>query len=259
MRILHSRSFAFIRGLVILLLLTGCKPPDETRFQVIVGAVLIDGAGSPPISRSVVVIAGSRIRAAGSQAATPIPAGSDKYNGTGKFLIPLTVAAPANLQLARITTLAEAQRQIDAGAKAVQGMIADTEDLDPAFLHQLRNLQFVFFPQLDRIQDPAALARARRNTRRLAAEGVPIGALGESPFGSNVREWESLAQAGLTPVEVLHAATRHAARGIGQQDELGVIAAGRPANLMMLAANPLEDARNLARVERIMRNGAWVE
>jgi imidazolonepropionase-like amidohydrolase len=66
----------------------GCKLNEETKVKAIIGAVLIDGNGGPPITDSVVVVSGNRIRAAGLRANVPIPAGSDKINGSGKFLTP---------------------------------------------------------------------------------------------------------------------------------------------------------------------------
>src|SRR5437867_2545591 len=41
----------------------------------VVGATLLDGTGSPPISDSVLVVSGERIRAAGPRAAVSIPKG----------------------------------------------------------------------------------------------------------------------------------------------------------------------------------------
>src|SRR5258708_19686912 len=52
------------------------------------GAFRIVGNGGPPTTGSVVVISGSRIRSAGLRANVAIPAGSDKINGSGKFLTP---------------------------------------------------------------------------------------------------------------------------------------------------------------------------
>jgi len=80
------------------LLLAGCKPSEEPRAQAIVGAVLMDGTGGPPISDSVVTIEGSRIRAVGNRASLPVPADSDKIDGSGKFLVPglIDLEAPLN-------------------------------------------------------------------------------------------------------------------------------------------------------------------
>jgi imidazolonepropionase-like amidohydrolase len=70
------------------LFLAGCKPSEEPGVKAIVGAVLMDGTGGPPISDSVVTIEGSRIRAVGNRASLPVPADSDKIDGSGKFLVP---------------------------------------------------------------------------------------------------------------------------------------------------------------------------
>ena len=72
----------------LLSILIGCKPNEDSKVKAIIGAVLIDGNGGPPITDSVVVVSGSRIRSAGLRANVPIPAGSDKINGSGKFLTP---------------------------------------------------------------------------------------------------------------------------------------------------------------------------
>lgn len=73
------------------LALCACKPSEEGHAQAIIGAVLIDGAGGPPLSNSVVVVSGGRIRAAGPPSNIPIPADADKIDGAGKFVVPLLV------------------------------------------------------------------------------------------------------------------------------------------------------------------------
>jgi imidazolonepropionase-like amidohydrolase len=83
-----SRALKLELFLLIALLLAGCKPPEESVQKAIIGAVLIDGTGGPPLSNSVVIVAGSRIRAVGNRANMPIPAGVEKINGAGKFLVP---------------------------------------------------------------------------------------------------------------------------------------------------------------------------
>src|SRR5438477_10617829 len=78
---------------VILLLLSicACRAPEEGHMKAIIGAVLIDGAGGPPITNSIVVVAADRIRAAGAAAIVPIPAAADKIDGAGRFLVPALV------------------------------------------------------------------------------------------------------------------------------------------------------------------------
>jgi imidazolonepropionase-like amidohydrolase len=62
---------------------------------------------------------------------------------------------------------------------------------------------------------------------------------------------------GLSPRAALLAATRDAALAIGgtAAGSLGRIEAGRYADLVLLAKNPLEDVRNLASVEWVMQGG----
>jgi hypothetical protein len=71
-----------------LLSLCCCKPSGESHMKAIIGAVLIDGQGGPPVSNSVVVVAEDRIRAAGPSSVVPIPAEADKIDGSGKCLVP---------------------------------------------------------------------------------------------------------------------------------------------------------------------------
>src|SRR3989442_6276808 len=88
--------------------LTGCKLNEETKVKAIIGAVLIDGNGGPPITDSVVVVSGSRIRSAGLRANVAIPAEADKINGAGKFLVPglidTYVKSDAGLASSGVTT-----------------------------------------------------------------------------------------------------------------------------------------------------------
>jgi imidazolonepropionase-like amidohydrolase len=107
--------------------------------------------------------------------------------------------------------------------------------------------------------------RAVRNTGKLAAAGVPIG-LG-SDGGSSLdfpglmthRELELLVRAGLSPMDVIVAATRTGALALRKTDELGTIEPGRMADLLLVSANPLEDVRNLRKIDRIMLHGEWVD
>jgi len=439
-----------VPGLKISLLVAGaicataCKPPDESQQKAIIGAVLIDGTGGPPRSDSVVIVAGSRIRAVGNRANMPIPAGVEKINGMGKFLVPglidlhvhlgtrsgakydaaeytreriernlntylyygvttvrsmgtdrqaafdvrkaerdgqlvtaniftagkgftapgghpsqevgdvvfqtnspeearkdvdllggeqvdaikmwvddlghtapkikpavtdaiLDEARKFNIPVtAHIYSLGDTEHLVNAGTAGFLHMIQDTEDIDPAFIAKLRDLRTVFAPTLVRqeldflyaehpemLNDPevgrsvdadviaaakqAAQAnhqaaqerqdyeRAVHNTRKLAAVGVPIGV--GSDGGSNLdfpglmthRELELLAEAGLSPMDVIVAATRTGALALRKTDELGTIEPGRMADLLLVSANPLEDVRNLRKIDRIMLHGEWVD
>ena len=433
-----------ILPLCLLAVFAGCKANEESKVKAIIGAVLIDGNGGPPITDSVVVISGSRIRAAGSRANVPIPAEADKINGSGKFLTPglidvhvhlgtrggpgfqasdytrerieknlnaylyfgvttvrsigtdrdagfavrkaerdgalltarlftagrgftapgghpsqevgdiarqtddsdnarrqvaelaaqqvdcikiwvddhhgaqpkikppvidaiLEEARKYNIPVtAHIATLADTQFLVTSGAAGFLHMIRDTEDIEQAFLAKLRALKLPFAPTLvrqelgwlyaehpERLNDPDVArtiepdvleavkkatsgkqpsaqareeyARAQRNTKRMAAAGVPIGV--GSDGGSSIdfpgamthREMELLVEAGLSPVEVITAATRTGALALRKLDDLGTIEAGKRADLLLLNANPLEDVRNLRKIDQMMLDGEWID
>jgi imidazolonepropionase-like amidohydrolase len=70
-------------------------------------------------------------------------------------------------------------------------------------------------------------------------------------------EMKVMRDAGLSPYEVLRTGTANPAVFFGQQDEFGRIAEGLRADLVLLAANPLDDLDNVRRLEGVMINGRW--
>jgi len=247
------------------LVTSACKAPEESHSKAIIGAVLMDGSGGPPLSNSMVVMAGDRIRGAGPASTIPIPAQADKINGGGRFLVPAPVSLTPNIQgrdeaafakareaglpaIGRIATLADAEWMLDHGATAFVGMIRDTETLDPDFVAKVRDLRITFAPALTQADTGREIAM--RNTLRLFQAGVPIALAGADPL----REAEQLAAAGIPPLDVIVAATRNGAAALHDGDG-GTIQAGKRANLLLLSANPGEDIRNLARVMMRIVNG----
>lgn len=65
----------------------------------IVGATVFDGSGGAPLSDVVVVIEGSRIRAAGPRASTGVPKGARLIDGASRFLIPGLIDTNVHLSL----------------------------------------------------------------------------------------------------------------------------------------------------------------
>jgi imidazolonepropionase-like amidohydrolase len=68
-------------------------------------------------------------------------------------------------------------------------------------------------------------------------------------------ELELLVQAGLTPLQALQAATLNPARFLGRTDELGTVAIGRLADLLVLEANPLDDITSTRRIRAVVADG----
>ena len=64
-----------------------------------------------------------------------------------------------------------------------------------------------------------------------------------------------LAEAGLTPRDILLAATLHGAQALGLEGELGTVAPGRLADLVVVDGDPLADLAALERVRVVVRDG----
>jgi hypothetical protein len=74
--------------------------------------------------------------------------------------------------------------------------------------------------------------------------------------GSSVHdELRELVTAGLSPAEALRAATLAGAEFLGRTGDLGAIAPGRLADLVLLDADPLTDVANAGRIRAVILNG----
>jgi imidazolonepropionase-like amidohydrolase len=67
-------------------------------------------------------------------------------------------------------------------------------------------------------------------------------------------EMKALLDAGMTPLEVIEAATRHAAIVSGA-DDLGILEPGKLADLIVVDGNPLEDIEALTRIKLVIIDG----
>ncbi len=71
-------------------------------------------------------------------------------------------------------------------------------------------------------------------------------------------ELEQLVGAGLTPRDALEAATLAPARFFETEKEMGSIEKGKLADMVLLDANPLEDIRNVRRVQAVFTHGRYL-
>ena len=124
---------------------------------------------------------------------------------------------------------------------------------------------------------PAAEAEEFRQGYKLAGEflkrfvnaGGKIQAGTDSPSGgtpglSLLHEMDLLVEAGLTPMQALQSATGWSAdklagkgRALGNP-KVGSLAEGSFADLVVLAANPLEDITSTRKIERVMKGGKFI-
>jgi imidazolonepropionase-like amidohydrolase len=94
--------------------------------------------------------------------------------------------------------------------------------------------------------------------QRAHAAGVKIAFgtdSGVSTHGENGREFVYMVEAGMTPMDAILAATRSAADLLGAADRVGSIQAGRFADIVGVAGDPLKDISEMTRVRFVMKGG----
>lgn len=72
------------------------------------------------------------------------------------------------------------------------------------------------------------------------------------------QEFRELAASGLTPLEILQAATLNGAEFLGRQSEMGTVDEGKQANLVLLDGNPALDVANLDRIHGVVLGGKYL-
>lgn len=107
-----------------------------------------------------------------------------------------------------------------------------------------------------------ALGRARATLGAMHQAGATVLAGTDAPiftYGLSLHaELANLAAAGLPPAEVLRSATGRAADAVGAGADLGYVAPGRLADLLVVAGDPLADPRDLLRVRLVLQAGRVV-
>jgi imidazolonepropionase-like amidohydrolase len=111
----------------------------------------------------------------------------------------------------------------------------------------------------DRPQAQAFFGIQARNLAKLNAAGVRItlGTDGNRPWGPH-EEMVDMVAAGMTPMQVIVAATRNGAEFLRLADQ-GTLQPGKSADFIVLDANPLDDIANTRRISAVYLRGAAVD
>ena len=89
----------------------------------------------------------------------------------------------------------------------------------------------------------------------LLAGPDPVGIAGIVPGFSDQREIELLVEEGLTPVEAIRVATLNGATYLGRQNQIGSIAAGKNADLLIVKGDPATRISDVENVAIVFKDG----
>lgn len=148
---------------------------------------------------------------------------------------------------------------LEAGADALHhGVVHDRITDDRVVKLLLRN-KATYVPTLWNFTEPLASA----NLRLIATAGVPIAMGSDSFSGRGAYGWNSLDEvermgaAGMSAPSVLTAATADAAAYLGR-DEIGTVAVGKRADLLLLDGDPTVEISNLRKLVTVFADGQLV-
>ena len=106
------------------------------------------------------------------------------------------------------------------------------------------------------------IAQAQRdNFRKAHRAGVRMvfgSDAGVMPHGQVGRQFRTMVQYGMTPLEAIRAATRNAAEALGRND-VGAIGVGRFGDMVAVAGDPLRDVTTLERPVAVVKGGKLVK
>jgi len=180
---------------------------------------------------------------------------------------------------------AEMQDAVKAGVRAIAHGVMDKPILAESLIQTMKEKDIYYIPTLalycgESLNNPLFLKAHKQRTAAWVrprmeniirgigeahrsgvkiALGTDAGFLFNFPGYSSHLEMELLAKAGLSPMEILVAATRRGAEMLAADDLFGTIEVGKRADLIILNANPLADIRNTRTIEGVIRDGRLLD
>lgn len=119
-------------------------------------------------------------------------------------------------------------------------------------------------PNYDRKKAELIATNRMRILRALHEGGVRILLGTDAPQQFSVpgfsihREMALMVKCGFTPYQIIHSGTKNVGDYFKGKDNFGTIEAGKRADLILVEANPLKDAANIAKRVGVMLRGQWL-
>jgi imidazolonepropionase-like amidohydrolase len=114
----------------------------------------------------------------------------------------------------------------------------------------------------DNLRKDREVAQIQRdNFRKAHKAGVRMvfgSDAGVMPHGEIGKQFKTMVDYGMTPLEAIQAATRNGAQALGRDKDVGAIAVGRYADIIAVDGDPLTDVRELESIDAVVKGGKRV-
>lgn len=169
-----------------------------------------------------------------------------------------------SLVSAHLVTVDQLELALNAGVDEI-AHIVNRSVVPQHLIDRMKAQNMVCTPTLHAcVQAGWAIENALANLKLMAASGVKI-AMGNDAadgqgyeFGMPMEELQYMLKGGMSPMQVIVAATKHAAEVCGLGHEIGTIESGKTADLFIVVGNPLDDLSRLLFVRMVIHYGVIV-
>jgi imidazolonepropionase-like amidohydrolase len=177
-----------------------------------------------------------------------------------------TAHARGTLVSAHVSVTQDLEKALDAGVDDIAHMV--TDKLPDELVTRMIETGTYWVPTIELWKGVGyGLGRyVVDNLRRFVEAGGKV-ALGtdyagapdvDFDLGMPIHEIEWMQEAGMTPLQIIVAATRHAAHVCNLDQEIGTLEVGKAADILVVDGDPLEDIHALTKARRVLREGATV-
>lgn len=162
---------------------------------------------------------------------------------------------------AHVTTVTDLKKALASGVDDMAHMVRDR--LPDEVMDQMIAQDVYVVPTLKIFSFLRLASLNKDNLKRFVAAGGKV-AVGTDfnntafPEDMYLQEMEAMQEAGMTPMQVLVAATRNGAHVSNLEDTIGTLETGKIADVLVVKGDPLEDLKVLADVQLVIHGGVVI-
>ncbi len=171
-----------------------------------------------------------------------------------------------------VTDAQDLERALDAGVDEIAHMVVGKSVLSEKLIERMVNAGTRWIPTIELWQGATQWSTIDYGNSAIHNLSLFVKAGGEvslgtdfagAPFidfdlGMPIKEIKFMQKAGMTPMQIIVAATRNSARSCDRESDLGTLEPGKMADVLVVIGNPLDDIHSLTNVRIVLREGKVV-